>query len=99
MGKAETSPEPLGGKFLSKPGDFAVTQCAYCVHLITGTGELGSGGGCPAFPNQIPLEIWENRFDHRRRHRDEYRPVRLEFRPDVPAAVTMALEAVLDEIP
>lgn len=91
MGKAQNI---LGDKFTSKPGDFVVSQCTYCAHFLPGSFAVV----CPAFPGGIPRDIWENRFDHRSAHPDEYQPVRLEFRDDVPGGVVAAAEAFLDKL-
>ena len=36
--------------------------CVYCAHLITDP----EGRTCKAFPDGIPMEIWDGRNDHRK---------------------------------
>lgn len=42
---------------MSRP-DFILSQCAFCTRKQPGT-------RCKAFPDGIPAEILQNRFDHR----------------------------------
>lgn len=42
-----------------------MTMCVYCEHLVAGT------NNCAAFPDGIPREITEMRFDHRWPHPDD----------------------------
>jgi hypothetical protein len=73
-----------------------MSQCAYCRHYIQN--DLYPHGVCPAFPGAIPREIRENRFDHRRPHREEKQPVRLNFHPGIPALVIRAIQRHLDQL-
>jgi hypothetical protein len=44
-------------------GEMAVSQCVTCANW--------DRGKCPAFPQGIPMEIAQNKFDHSRPYGDE----------------------------
>lgn len=43
------------------------TQCLFCANLPMGEGRLVRGNvlACPAFPDGIPMDIINNKLDHR----------------------------------
>jgi hypothetical protein len=77
----------MSDKFHADPAGILAGQCAYCRHAARHPG----GVYCPAFPGGVPPEVLRNDFDHRTAHPDEYQPVRLELRDDVPAEVAARL--------
>jgi hypothetical protein len=82
--------EDRSSRFVSDGSGITMTQCLSCIHLVKGSRT------CKAFPSQIPEEIIENRFDHRRPYPDD-EGIRFEPRPGVPEAYLTSLYKVLDE--
>jgi len=39
--------------------------CVFCRHLDLGWHEAGKPGRCAAFPDGIPMEIWQGENDHK----------------------------------